>query len=233
MAVRSRRDDDFENSEIEENFERKPWYSKAMSEDEYHRLEIISPDRKYEYLYGKVYMMSGGRRGHDLIKRNIDNALDRKLEGNPCTVFSSDMQVLLGKKKNNRKHFVYPDVTVSCNPEDLPLDITLVKFPRLVVEVLSESTERRDRGIKFKAYQNCPTVQEIVLVNQFFPLVEVWQREQEQPDNPDTWQCRIYRVDQPVKLASLGLQLEMSEIYRNINFELSEDDEEDVEQAEE
>jgi len=72
-----------------------------------------------------------------------------------------------------------------------------------------------------------------VLVNQFFPLVEVWQRDQEQPDNPDTWQCRIYRVDQPVKLASLGLQLEMSEIYRNINFELSEDDEEDVEQAEE
>lgn len=224
MAVHKQRDEDFDQM---------GWNSNVTSEEGYRRLERISPDRKYEYIYGKVYMMSGGTIEHDRIRRNIEIALERKLESGPCTVFGVDVQVLLGRKKNNRPHYVYPDTTVSCNSADWRRGNTLIKSPRIVFEVLSDSTERRDRGIKFKAYQNCPTVQEIVLVNQFFPLVEVWQRDQEQPDNPAAWQCRIYRVDQAVKLASQGLQLEMSEIYRNINFELSEDDEEDVEQAEE
>lgn len=224
MAVHKQRDEDIKQMS---------WHSNIVSEEKYHRLERISSDRRYEYIYGKIYMMSGGTVEHDRIRRNIETTLERKLESGPCTVFGVDVQVLLGQKKNNRPHYVYPDTTVSCNSADWTRGNTLIKSPRVVVEVLSESTEEKDRGVKFKAYQNCPTVQEIMFVSQFFPQVEVWQRDQEQPENPAAWQRRISRVDQPVKLASLGLQLEMSEMYRNINFELSEDDKEDIGQAEE
>ena len=92
------------------------------------------------------------------------------------------------------------------------------------MEVLSPGTEIRDRGIKFKAYQNCPTIQEIVLVSQFAPLVEVWQRDEAFPDDLKAWHARYYRGDEVVELHSIDLQLAMTEIYRGLDF--TEGDEE-------
>lgn len=98
-----------------------------------------------------------------------------------------------------------------------------------VVEVLSPSTEGRDRGIKFKAYQNCPSIQEIVLVNQFLPYIEIWQRDEEQPDNPKAWHYRHYGADEMIELVSLNIQIAMSEIYQGLDFTEEEDDDEDEE----
>src|SRR5258708_3521979 len=131
----------------DEDFEHMDWQSKAMSEEEFHKLEDLSPDRKYEYIYGKVYMMSGGTRAHDQIRRNLERTLEDKLEGSPCTLSGVDLQVLLGIKSNNRKHFVYPEATVSCNPADFSQSDIQVKSPRVVFEVLSNSTESKDRGV--------------------------------------------------------------------------------------
>jgi Uma2 family endonuclease len=193
MAMASREDGDFEQID---------WRGKILSEAEYRKLEQLSPDRKYEYLYGRVYMMSGGSVAHDLLRRNIESMLARQLRSGPCRVFGTDVQVLLGKKTNGKAHFVYPDITVSCNADDRRLDNTLVESPRVVVEVLSPGTETKDRGIKFQAYQHCQTIQEIVLVNQYFPSVEVWQRNEEHPDNPNAWLYRrSYGPDETVKLA--------------------------------
>ena len=66
-----------------------------------------------------------------------------------------------------------------------------------------------------------------MLVNQYFPLVEVWQRNEEHPENPDAWLYRHYGPDQVVELASLNLQLAMTEIYQDLNFEEDEEEEED------
>ncbi len=86
----------------------------------------------------------------------------------------------------------------------------------------------RDRGIKFKAYQSCPTIQEIVLVNQYFPSVEVWQRNVEQPENPHVWRYRHYGPDEIVELPSLNIQLAIEDIYRNLNFgDVEEEDNEE------
>lgn len=207
--------------------EQADWFGKAMSEGKYHELEQLSPERKYEYINGAAYMMSGGSIEHDQIIYNVRTALARQLRAGPCRVFGVDVQVLLGKKTNGRKHFVYPDATVSCEMTDQRRGNTLVKFPRVIVEVLSPSTEARDRGIKFKAYQNCPTIQEIVLVNQFSPYVEIWRRNEERPDDPKAWQYRHYSEDETVELASLNIQLAMTEIYQDLNFEQAgESDEE-------
>jgi Uma2 family endonuclease len=195
-----------------------------MSEEEYHELEQFSPDRRYEYIDGKVYMMAGGRAGHDRIRRNIESMLDRQLDSGPCHVFGETMQVLVGSRKNGKPHFVYPDTTISCNPADAEDNNALIESARVVVEVLSPSTEYKDRGIKFKAYQSHATIQEIVLVNQFSPLVEVWRRNSEYPENPHAWFCGRYGPGETIHLTSLNLQLEVSEIYRGMHFKKEEEE---------
>jgi Uma2 family endonuclease len=214
-------------------FEQVHWRGKTMSEEEYHELEQLSPERKYEYINGRAYMMSGGSIAHDLIAYNTRVALNSRLCSGPCRVSGADVQVLVGKKTNGKPHFVYPDTTVSCNAADGQRDNTLVKAPRVVVEVLSPGTETRDRGIKFKGYQDCPTIQEIVLINQYSPLVEVWQRNEEYPDNPKAWHHRLYGLDETVDLLSLGIGLSMAEIYQDLNFEEDEEVEEEEEDYEE
>jgi Uma2 family endonuclease len=203
-----------------------PGKGKAMSEEEYHELERLSPDRKYEYVNGMAYMMSGGSIEHDQIRRNIESALANKLRSGPCRVFGVDVQVLVGKRQNGKLHYVYPDTTVSCEAVDWRRGNTLVESARMVVEVLSPSTETKDRGIKFRAYQHYPTVQEIVLVSQFAPYVEVWQRNEEHPDNLKAWHYRHYGPEDSVELASLGLQLAMADIYQDLDFDDEEEDEE-------
>ena|SRR5579885_2120278 len=208
MAMFSRRED----------AEQVDWAGKAMSEEEYLELEQLSPDRRYEYINGRAYMMSGGSIEHDLLRRNIESALARQLGAGPCRVFGVDVQVRLGTKKNGKPHYVYPEATVSCSAADRRRGNTLIEAPRVVVEVLSPSTEGRDRGIKFKAYQQCPTIQEIVLVNQYLPYVEVWQRNVDDPENPKAWLLRHYDAEEAVELASLNIHLAMTEIYQGLDF---------------
>src|SRR5439155_11755119 len=149
----------------------------AMSEAEFHELERLSPDSKYEYLNGMAYFMSGGSVAHDRITRNVGYALDSQLRTGPRRAFGVDLQVLLSTKKDSKKHYAYPDATVSCDTADRRPENMLIESPRVVIEVLSPSTEARDRGVKFKAYQGSPTIQEIVLMSQFAPYVEIWQRD--------------------------------------------------------
>ncbi len=218
MAMFSRRDAYFEQTD---------WQGKTMSVEEYYELERLSPDRKYEYINGVAYMMSGGSIEHDLLAYNIRTALNLQLRPGPCRVFGVDVQALLGKKKNGKPHFVYPDATVSCGEADQRRGNTLIESPRVVVEVLSPSTEARDRGIKFKAYQHCSTIQEIVLINQYFPSVEVWQRNKEHQENLKAWHYRRYSSGDAVELVSLNIQLPMAEIYQDLDIEKSEEEDDE------
>ena len=207
-----------------EGYERLGWPGKGkiMTEDEYRELERLSPDRKYEYIDGMAYMMSGGSVAHDRINRNIGYALDLLLRSGPCTVFGVDVQVLIGTKRNGKPHYVYPDATVSCDRADRRPENTQIAFPLLVVEVLSPGTEVRDRGIKLKAYQRCPTIQEILLVSQFAQYVEVWQRNEREPDNPKVWYYRHYGPDDTIDISSIAVQIEIGEFYRGLEFDEGE-----------
>lgn len=194
-----------------------------MSEAAFHELEHLSPDCKYEYLNGMAYLMSGGSVVHDRISWNVGHALDSQLRSGPCRAFGVDVQVLLGTKKNSKKHYAYPDATVSCNVTDRRPENTLIESPRVVIEVLSPSTEARDRGVKFKAYQGCPTMQEIVLMSQFAQYVEIWQR-----DNQDTntWHYRHYGPGEIVEIKSIDVQIDIANIYQGLDFEEAEPGEE-------
>jgi Uma2 family endonuclease len=195
-----------------------------MAEEQYHELEHLSPDRKYEYIDGIAYMMSGGSVAHDRIAYNARLALDGHLLSHACTVFGADVQVFLARKKNGKPHFVYPDATVSCDVADSRSDNTLIESPRVVVEVLSPGTETKDRGAKFKAYQNQETIQEIVLVSQFAQYVEVWQRNEQDPNNPKAWLYRHYGPGDTVDLVSIDVHIEVVAWYRGLVFDDEEED---------
>jgi Uma2 family endonuclease len=150
--------------------------------------------------------------------------LEARLRSGPCTVFGVDVQVLLGLKKSGQKQYVYPDATVSCNPADSRLDNTLIEAPRAVIEVLSPSTEAKDRGVKFRAYQQCPTIQEIVLVDQFAQYVQVWQRDEQ---DPTFWRYRHYGPGETVEFASIDIHFGIEELYQGLTFATGEEDEDE------
>lgn len=104
------------------------------------------------------------------------------------------------------------------------LDNLLVEHPRVVVEVLSPGTEAKDRGTKFKHYQLWSTIQEIVRVNQFAPYVEVWQRNEDNPENVKAWLYRHYGPGDVVGLTSIDVQIAIETFYRGLTFDDSEEE---------
>jgi Uma2 family endonuclease len=108
---------------------------------------------------------------------------------------------------------------VSCNAADSQSENTLIESPRVVIEVLSPGTETKDRGAKFKAYQNQETIQEIVLVSRFARYIEVWQRDEQDPNNPKAWLYRQYGPGETVHLASIDVHIEVGAFYPGLIFE--------------
>ena len=76
--------------------------------------------------------------------------------------------------------------------------------------------------MKFKAYQRCPTIHEIVLVSQFTPRIEIWQRNEQ---NVEMWDCRYYGPGEMVEFASIDVCVEIEELYQDLNFALDDDEE--------
>lgn len=197
-----------------------PQLGERMSVDAYLDLDGRATDARYEYLDGVARLMSGGSREHDIISRNTINALADHFHSGPCFVHGSDMQVSVGVKANGKEGYVYPDATVSCDVADRRRGNMLIRSPRIVVEVLSPSTEKIDRGRKLEAYKQYPTIAEIVLINQFAQHVEVYRRDGE------TWSHMAYSAEGSIELVSVDVALTMAEIYKGIDFNEPLDDEE-------
>ena len=194
-----------------------PWQTPPsggpMSEAEYFELDEQTFNGKYEYLNGVARLMSGGSGEHDEIAFNIRVALKARSR---CRVAGSDLKVMVGRKANGRPDYVYPDVTVSCDMCDRRRGIKMIRSPRIVIEVLSPSTEKFDRTDKRGAYQAYPTIREIVLVSQFAPYVEVYRREEE---NSSQWSHVYYSAGEEMLLASVDARIPIDEIYQGIDFD--------------
>lgn len=178
-----------------------------MSVEEYLQLEVNSVERKYEYIDGVVTMLAGGTPNHSLIAANITGILYNLLRGSPCRVYSSDIIVRLSEKC-----YVHPDVTVSCDQRDQGRN-DFIQYPSLVVEVLSPSTESRDRNEKFTSYRDNPTIQEYMMVNTDQKIVEIYRREKKK-----LWSYIIFQADDEVELTRLGIHFSVTDIYENILF---------------
>lgn len=178
-----------------------------MSVEDYLQLDRSSIEIRYEYIDGYVTMLAGGTLDHATIGANIISILRRLLRGSPCRVFTSDARVRL-----SRTRYVYPDASVSCDEQDRGQS-DIVQSPRLVVEVLSPSTEGYDRGRKFGYYRECSTIQEYLLIDAQRPMVEVYRREKH-----DLWILRAFRLDDEVELVNLSLNFPVSAVYEDVVF---------------
>ncbi|MBV9021351.1 MAG: Uma2 family endonuclease [Ktedonobacteraceae bacterium] len=180
---------------------REPRY---ISVDEWRELERANPDVKYEYIDGQVYLMSGGSLAHARIGSNVVRAIEDALGSKPCYAYNSDASVRLSETR-----YAYPDASVSCDPRDQPTTEQMqVQAPRVVVEVLSDSTEGKDRLRKANFYHACPTIQEYVLIVTKYQAVEVQRRA------GDEWTLHLFGSDDEVELASLGIWFPVAALYR-------------------
>ncbi len=181
----------------------KQYYSYA----EYLALEVISPVR-HEYFDGQVWAMAGGSPDHAAIAVNISTLLSTSLRGRPCRVFGADLRIRVLATGLG----TYPDVSVVCGTLELdPEDARghTVTNPKLVIEVLSPSTEDYDRGEKLSNYKQIAGLDEIVLVAHDERRLEIWRREGR------IWTLDVVRGDQHAKLGSVACTLPLSEVYRD------------------
>jgi Uma2 family endonuclease len=181
-----------------------------MSVREYLELAERNPDSRYEYLDGYAYMMSGGSADHVTISGNIHTTLRGLLRGGACRAYNSDMKVRVSEKR-----YLHPDVTVTCDARDHGKS-DLIRSPRLVVEVLSPSTEARDRGRKLQCYLACPTIEEYLLVDSRSVRIEVYRKEQKK------WVYYAYEAGDEVELTSLGVSFSVMDAYEDVVFEQEE-----------
>ena len=174
------------------------------SREEYFALLESDSAHRYEYLDGYIYMMTGGSPDHSIIGNNIGRIHGNLLQGRRCIVYNSDLYVELSDD-----YRVCPDVTVSCDPRDRGAK-EAIHYPSLVVEVLSPTTEARDRGKKSLQYRSCPTIQEYLLVSAESPIIEIFRREKH-----GFWTLYTLGLDDSVALTSLNVDFPVAEVYQN------------------
>ena len=166
---------------------------------------------KSEYLSGEIVSRSTLNHIHNLIAMNTVNGLYNQLADRGCRVYGSDMRVGI----NAGDSYFYPDVSVVCQKprfEDNEFDTLL--NPIVVVEVLSPSTEKYDRGVKFTRYQQLKSLQDYILISQDQILVEHYFRQ------GDLWQSNELTMREDVlPLVSVDAELPLRLIYRFVEME--------------
>lgn len=162
---------------------------------------------RHEYVDGVIYAMAGASERHNLVRGNLAAILNNHLP-ETCKVFSAEMKLQF--VRDTRERYYYPDVFVTCDPNDR--DSHSRKTAVLVVEVLSDSTERVDRTEKFDTYTAIPTILEYGLLSQDAMELELFRRR-------TGWQREFYQRDNTVTLESVDLTISVSTLYRRISFE--------------
>ena len=176
-----------------------------VSVEDYLIAEAASEVR-HEYLGGLVYAMAGETRDHNQIVGNVYFALRQHLKGNPCQLYMSDIRVNFDLR--NDEYYYYPDLVVTCDRRDSHQ--RFVRHPKLIIEVLSESTERVDKREKFFAYTSIKSLEEYVLVSQEAREVTVFRR-------ADDWKAVPYSgAKTKLVLKSLKVTLPLSAVYEGV-----------------
>ena len=175
-----------------------------MTLDEFLAWEREQPLR-YEYAGGVATMMTGGSLAHATIMMNIVVALRDALRGTGCRPFASDAKVIA----NNSVR--YPDVSVTCQPVEDRGDT--VPEPVLVVEVISPSTEREDRGRKKFDYLSTPSIRQYAIVEQEERRVDLYTR------SGEGWINEVVTGEARLNLSSLGVDLSLSALYEDTELD--------------
>ena len=164
---------------------------------------------KHDFFFGEVSNMAGTTDTHNMIVLRLSSLILNFLdsENSKCKVFAENVKLELVKNE----YYVYPDLMLTCDKRDEETR-TMKKYPNIIFEVLSNSTEDYDRGTKWKHYKTIPTLMYYVLVSQYEYLIEVYEK-----INDFKWEYTTYtRLEQTISCDKLGFVLNTTQIYKNI-----------------
>ena len=180
--------------------------------EEYLRYEYDATEQ-HEYRDGEVVAMAGGTPPHSLITMNCGGSLWGRLKDSGCRIYDANLRV----RSVRKALYTYPDLTIVCGePQFDPKDARkqTVINPKVVIEVLSPSTEGDDRGDKFDRYRGIESLEEYVLVSQTTPKVETFLR---QPGG--AWLYHATEgLDATALLRSVGVELPLAEVFAGVEF---------------
>ncbi|MCY7407977.1 MAG: Uma2 family endonuclease [Alkalinema sp. CAN_BIN05] len=159
---------------------------------------------RYEYVNGDVIAMAGGTIAHNDLAVSLLLRLAPHVKSRGCRINVADVKVQI------RQRYRYPDLVVTCDDRDKRA-INLFQYPKVIVEVMSPSTESTDRGKKWREYQSIDTLQEYVLISPNEPIIEVYRRRLD-----DVWEYVTYEPGSQFHLESLEFTCSVEEIYESV-----------------
>jgi Uma2 family endonuclease len=175
-----------------------------ITPEEYLEIERKA-ETKSEYYRGEMFAMSGATMEHTELEVCLGGLLGQHVRHRSCRTCSANLRVQVAEG------YVYPDLSiVSGQPRLADGQFDVLLNPTVIVEILSPSTERWDRGKKSMLYRAIPSLQEYVLVSQDQPLVEVYRR-----GEPWTYH-EASGMDATVELTSIGYTLRLRDLYEGI-----------------
>jgi Uma2 family endonuclease len=180
---------------------------KLMSLEEFLAWERVQPEC-HEYAEGIIKMMTGGSLDHSTIASNLWTACRDRLRGSACRPFRGDTKVIA----NNSVR--YPDLSVTCAPVRGKDDVVLE--PILVVEVVSPSTEREDRGRKKFDYFATQSIQQYAIIEQDERRIDLYTRAE------DRWTNEVVAGDVPLRLSCIGVEISLDTIYEDTELDVTQ-----------
>ena len=186
---------------------------KTFTESEYLELER-NADFKSEYYNGETFAMAGASLIHNKIVSNLIFLFNQFLKDKPCDVYPSDLRLQVEKSGL----YTYPDITIVCGKTEL-LDnkFDTLKNPTVLIEVLSDSTEKYDRGQKFSFYREIPSLKEYILVSSKTMKIEKFKRLED-----GNYLYIESNEHQPFPIDSIDMNLNLEDVYNKIDWTLVE-----------
>lgn len=181
-----------------------------LTVEEYFKLDEESEIR-YEFNEGFLKPIDGTSARHNRIVRNSSNVVESVFRPRGCSVFTESVKLEIIKSKN----YAFPDVMLTCHGFDAHADY-LMRYPSLIIEVSSPTTSGYDHGRKFQLYQNIPTLDYYLLIEQKQPFAELYGR----TENPKKWTYQVYNeMEDIIDFPKLNFALSFIQIYDGITFD--------------
>lgn len=183
-----------------------------LTEEQYLAMDRAA-EFKSEFFDGEMFAMSGGSMQHARLQRNLTTVISNAVGGGQCEAFGSDFRVRISSRM-----YVYPDISIVCgkplladNRQDVLLN------PIVIIEVISPSSEKYDRGTKLQQYRTLGSLQEYILVEQGEVRIDQYTRQEN-----NLWTLRDYQsLDEEMTLPSIGVSLSLGRIYDRVEFPAS------------
>lgn len=177
----------------------------TVSPEEYLKFERNS-EEKHELIYGEIIAMTGASRKHNIILGNLFSILHRALKGRHCRVYMNDLRVRI----KSMDLYTYPDIVITCGEEDFEdSHKDTLQNPKCIIEILSDSTEKYDRGEKFNHYRKIESLEEYILVSQDFHTVESFIKK-----NENSWLFSAQEgLDRFFEIRTCDMKISLQDIY--------------------